>query len=486
MSLMQATGDSRVKSRGESFRTRLQTALPYAGFICSMVACSLYIIMSLNLTVFALPPSMVVIAATAVLLLLAARLNDFLASQRGLLVLKLCMVVGGSGSLASLIDPLRLLGFLAATLFICSAVLLYSSMLSCCQRKQLLWATAMSFAAVGLSCILFLSISLLPAFALTSLMAVAGGLCLLVSRFDPAAWTQGPILAGRAARDSTDKGNRFTLVSIGVSVGAAMLLGLAIDLEPPVKALVFGATIAVSALATLLFRLKLKTGFEDLARRGIAVVATAAILPYSFVGNGLKLLCVCILLVGVTANCIILIGAIAETARIKRISPFWLAGFEGAIFMGGCLLATTGMWYCLFIQPSQQAIICIALALAFVALQIFIENQTYPYFDGAAAENNEIYTRPRQQSDELLSGGGVRWRERMDAVATEHKLSPRQREVMRLLLKGRDVIYIMNKFVISQATAKTHVYNLYKKLGVHSRHELLDLIEQPQDKRPGS
>jgi DNA-binding CsgD family transcriptional regulator len=39
----------------------------------------------------------------------------------------------------------------------------------------------------------------------------------------------------------------------------------------------------------------------------------------------------------------------------------------------------------------------------------------------------------------------------------------------------------MNKFVISRATAKTHVYNLYKKLNIHSRHELLDLMDPDSD-----
>jgi DNA-binding NarL/FixJ family response regulator len=81
-------------------------------------------------------------------------------------------------------------------------------------------------------------------------------------------------------------------------------------------------------------------------------------------------------------------------------------------------------------------------------------------------------------------GGGAKWRERLDEVAYDYKLSPRQQEVMRLLLKGRDVKYIMSTFVISQATAKTHVYNLYRKLNVHSRRELLDLMEQTPHAKP--
>ena len=47
-----------------------------------------------------------------------------------------------------------------------------------------------------------------------------------------------------------------------------------------------------------------------------------------------------------------------------------------------------------------------------------------------------------------------------------------------ILLKGRDAKYIMDKFYISQSTAKTHIYNIYRKFGIHSRQELIDFVEE--------
>ena len=35
----------------------------------------------------------------------------------------------------------------------------------------------------------------------------------------------------------------------------------------------------------------------------------------------------------------------------------------------------------------------------------------------------------------------------------------------------------MDNFYISQSTAKTHIYNIYRKFGIHSRQELLDFVE---------
>ncbi len=70
-----------------------------------------------------------------------------------------------------------------------------------------------------------------------------------------------------------------------------------------------------------------------------------------------------------------------------------------------------------------------------------------------------------------------RFMRRCDAVAKLFLLSARETEVLYLLAKGRSMNHIMEELVISEGTAKTHINHVYKKLGVHSRHELLDLIE---------
>jgi DNA-binding CsgD family transcriptional regulator len=71
-----------------------------------------------------------------------------------------------------------------------------------------------------------------------------------------------------------------------------------------------------------------------------------------------------------------------------------------------------------------------------------------------------------------------------EQVAMRYGLSARQREVLVLLAKGRNAEYIEKKFVISNHTAKAHIYNIYKKLGIHSQQDLIDLVEHAgADKR---
>ncbi len=64
-------------------------------------------------------------------------------------------------------------------------------------------------------------------------------------------------------------------------------------------------------------------------------------------------------------------------------------------------------------------------------------------------------------------------------IASRFFLTGRERETLELLLAGRSVPYIAEQQCVSQNTVKTHVRHIYVKLDVHSRQELLDLLENP-------
>ena len=48
---------------------------------------------------------------------------------------------------------------------------------------------------------------------------------------------------------------------------------------------------------------------------------------------------------------------------------------------------------------------------------------------------------------------------------------------MLCLAQGRNAGYIAQRFTISTHTAKSHIYNIYNKLGIHSQQELLDIVD---------
>ena len=68
----------------------------------------------------------------------------------------------------------------------------------------------------------------------------------------------------------------------------------------------------------------------------------------------------------------------------------------------------------------------------------------------------------------------------VDRIAEEYSLSPREKEIMRLLAMGYTKNAISERLGISDNTIRTHSRNVYTKLNVHSRQELMDLIDIAQ------
>lgn len=62
-------------------------------------------------------------------------------------------------------------------------------------------------------------------------------------------------------------------------------------------------------------------------------------------------------------------------------------------------------------------------------------------------------------------------------MAHAHGLTKREAEVLILLAKGRDLPYISEELFISKNTVRTHMKGIYRKLGIHSKQELLDLFD---------
>jgi len=98
----------------------------------------------------------------------------------------------------------------------------------------------------------------------------------------------------------------------------------------------------------------------------------------------------------------------------------------------------------------------------------------------ASGNSSYQFTVSDGQATPGAQGGESRygfWRHRCMKFAEHYRLSPRQQEVMLLLAKGRDAVYIEETLMISGHTAKAHIYNIYSKTNVHSRQELINLIE---------
>ena len=79
-----------------------------------------------------------------------------------------------------------------------------------------------------------------------------------------------------------------------------------------------------------------------------------------------------------------------------------------------------------------------------------------------------------QESPEQKAG---RFKRKCAAAADTFLLSRKETEVLFLLAKGRNSAAIQEALYISAGTANTHMRHIYRKLDVHSQHELIDLVE---------
>jgi DNA-binding NarL/FixJ family response regulator len=72
-------------------------------------------------------------------------------------------------------------------------------------------------------------------------------------------------------------------------------------------------------------------------------------------------------------------------------------------------------------------------------------------------------------------GGRVGSDERRDQLAKLRTLTPRERTALKLLAEGATKAQVAENLGVSVNTARTHMQNLYRKLGLHSRLELIHL-----------
>lgn len=79
-------------------------------------------------------------------------------------------------------------------------------------------------------------------------------------------------------------------------------------------------------------------------------------------------------------------------------------------------------------------------------------------------------------SPALARNASLDIKRRCQLCAQRHSLTPREQEILEYLALGYTAIGIKDKLTISQNTAKSHIKNIYRKMGVHSQQQLIDAV----------
>lgn len=227
----------------------------------------------------------------------------------------------------------------------------------------------------------------------------------------------------------------------------------------------------------------------------VIVPAIAALLVFMpFLGEVYNLFFSTVLLGGYYFVALLITYLIAEVAHERRVSPYVLMG----VASGGarvCLVVALAVGYTLgsvqgglfgesehtmrFLVIVVAVIYVLSMALVFISRDRWrrraVAEQVEDETPASAAEAGGEGAGPVAEAVPVEAIDPVE--ERCASLAVRGSLTGREGEILGFLARGRTNAHIAGVLFVSENTVRSHVRNIYSKLGVHTRQQLIDLVE---------
>lgn len=157
----------------------------------------------------------------------------------------------------------------------------------------------------------------------------------------------------------------------------------------------------------------------------------------------------------------LVVGVISKTAWFLDV---FRVSHDGIVFVTTCgLMALVTSYVCTNILVKKDA---------FRAVELLAKGRfasSLQPLDGPSPASDQLGSRARGPSGRDIMS-------RCRDLALEKGLTPREFEVLVVLAHGNSLARVQSELVISEGTAITHRRNIYRKLDVHSKQELLDYV----------
>lgn len=271
---------------------------------------------------------------------------------------------------------------------------------------------------------------------------------------------------------------------------------------------VIGGAVASLALLVVWRRRGLRFGLEGIFLMLLPFAAIALFVFPTFASDQLFLLAGFFYLVYSGASQVMLLQC-AQVSRDRGISPIFVFGFFEAIVN---LLNEAGFFYghTLGMTPDGAFDMGrLASASMFVILMAFfllrVGNKDFRNVTGTSREDAaELLPLATVQPQSVENEGGApkrrvtgagarrsetqphRGRDRLSVMCgvlkDEFRLTNRETEILEAIARGYTVARIAEHFTISENTVRTHAKHIYAKLGIHKREEILDMIDEREEK----
>lgn len=115
----------------------------------------------------------------------------------------------------------------------------------------------------------------------------------------------------------------------------------------------------------------------------------------------------------------------------------------------------------------------ILLVLTTIYFVVLITASSIDSWRRVSALTNDIATTGTKQENSIKET----LQRKCQSLAQRYGLSKRESEIICYMGRGHNPVYIAKTLFISESTARSHVRNIYGKVGISSREELLQLID---------
>ncbi len=293
-------------------------------------------------------------------------------------------------------------------------------------------------------------------------------------------------------------------VVVGVIRGSMIMTQTATSLNEEGSIVVFG-TACVAVIIFLLVGLTRRDFNIGRFYYPVILVTAAGILITPLFGEAARGVEGQIINIAYATFVMIIWCLLAHVSYTSELSPVRVFGWgRGASALGTAIGWLFGSWFGSFLVQNTPVSITVSVVLIFVLFIVFMlifnERQVNDVLHGAddkdaseelrqAEASRHEFSYVPERLDAAEAGGRSSegepgedaWTRAARSIAQRYMLSPREEDVLLLFSKGRTINFIAEELVISFNTAKTHVRHIYVKTGVHTRQELIDLIEDEQD-----
>ncbi len=116
----------------------------------------------------------------------------------------------------------------------------------------------------------------------------------------------------------------------------------------------------------------------------------------------------------------------------------------------------------------------VMIVLLVIVVMAFIPNSAHHPAGGAIVEPE----KPQQPLVSISVDESEVFARKCELIVKMYQLSPREADVFEYLVKGRNAAWIQDQLMISPHTVKSHIYNIYRKLDIHSQQKLMSFFEE--------